>query len=456
MIVGIVGLVVGNIFVWQSDVETTQFFTGWIIGVLCLIGSVSLPRIPRSVLAGVGAYFILTHEQKLTTPSTSLECVHGVERYVGGEYKCVCNPPYSGLLCDECPPGAILEDGSTVDNPICKTCKHQYMFPFCRELLPGYITETHCRSTFVSSCSHPTPGFLRYNEKTYPNAPLNSVRDQLYNTEEDFCLNNSGTVYCDKCIENHAGPDCCPDGYYGQNCKNEVPVCAAKLDYGASLKENVLPVDFGLADPEICYSLDDETCTCGGEFIGDSLCASFMCVDGKCADTSRVTDYQFRCDCDVGVGPDCETPTCYGGTRMWKGDRGVCECNAQHLDSYNGRIFDACNIQVDGKCYPGLFGDECIECQCVVDISNYQKTKQCEKNMYGVFDRDFRTKEYTGQCIDSGICTNEPDDCGVVEKGADRCLLFTNPDTFSAILFSGDNCTNSEDSKCRKWEPCQV
>ena len=454
MIVGIVGLVIGNILIWQADVETTQFFTGWVIGLLCFTGSVSLPRIPRVVLAGVGAYFVITHEQKLTHPVTSLQCVHGEERFVGSNYKCVCTPPYTGTLCDQCPPGAI--NIGTVDEPECETCHHQYMFPFCRVLLPGYIDETTCADNWVASCSHPNKDFLKYNEKTYDNAPEDSIRHTLYNVDESFCRNNSGTVYCDKCIEDHAGPNCCPDGFYGTNCQTVVPKCTDMLDYAASLKENMLPTGFSLAEPELCYTLGTDTCTCGGEFIGDSLCNSFFCLDGKCVDLPRMPEYDFRCDCDVGVGPDCETPTCYGGTRMWKEDKGVCECNAQHLDSYNGRVFDACEIQSDGQCYPGLFGDQCQECQCVVDISNHLQTKQCEKNMYGVFDRDFRTKEYSGGCIDSGICTNEPDDCGVVEDGSDRCLLFTNPETFSAILFSGNNCTDTTDSKCRKWEPCQV
>ena len=57
--------------------------------------------------------------------------------------------------------------------------------------------------------------------------------------------------------------------------------------------------------------------------------------------------------------------------------------------------------------------------------------------------------------MDSGICTDEPDDCGVVVNGADRCLLATNPVEFTAIVFQGDNCTDSTDSKCRKWENCQ-
>ena len=140
---------------------------------------------------------------------------------------------------------------------------------------------------------------------------------------------------------------------------------------------------------------------------------------------------------------------------MWAVDRGICQCNAQHLDSFNGLEFDACNIEITGQCYPGLFGDECQECQCVADISVWQETKQCEKNMYGVFDRDFRTKEYTGECMDSGVCTNTPDDCGVKEEGADRCGLFTNMDTFTAILFSGDLCLDTRDSKCQVWAPCQ-
>ena len=85
MIIGIVGLVIGNIFIWQSDVETTQFFTGWIIGVFSLVGSVALPRIPRVVLAGAAAFFIINNEQKLTPTSSTgdLGCVHGTQRFAG-------------------------------------------------------------------------------------------------------------------------------------------------------------------------------------------------------------------------------------------------------------------------------------------------------------------------------------------------------------------------------------
>ena len=220
------------------------------------------------------------------------------------------------------------------------------------------------------------------------------------------------------------------------------------------LRPNEFPTGYGLTDPKICYNT---SCTCGGEFIGDAMCDSNFCVDGKCADLSRMPLYDFRCKCDVGVGPDCVTPTCYGGTRMWDG-KGICRCNAKHTDSFNGLTFDACEKQTDGECYPGLFGDQCKECQCVVDVTDPLDTHQCEKTHYGVFERDFRTKKYRGSaagCMDSGICTAEPDDCGVVEDGADRCLLFTNPETFTAILFSGDNCTDTRDSKCAVWDPCQ-
>ena len=270
MIVGIVGLVVGNIFIWQSNVETTQFFTGYIIGIFCLIGSVALPRIPRVVLAGAAAFFIITNEQKVTPTSSAgdLGCVHGTQRFINGGFKCVCAPPYIGDLCDQCPDGAI--NVGTADEPECYTCRHMYMFPWCRELLPGYETETSCSANFTASCTHPTPGFLSVNPKTYNNAPPGSVRNELYDLEEGDCEDNDGTVFCDKCLEGHAGPNCCADGFYGQNCGTVVPKCAAALDYGAILKENELPTGFGLSDPEVCYTLGDNSCSCGGEFIGDS------------------------------------------------------------------------------------------------------------------------------------------------------------------------------------------
>ena len=449
MILGLCALVIGNIFIWRSDDETTQFFSGWVLGVLALIVSPSLPRLPRVALASVACVFIIVNEQTLTTETSRLNCVNGDERVIGGKYQCVCTPPYIGDLCDKCPPGAINE--GTDAKPICYTCKHQYVFPHCTELQPGYKTETECYDRWVPSCRNEFFD-LSANPKTYDS--VYGIRNLLYDLEESECAKINGTTYCDKCKPGHSGPDCCPDGSYGQNCREVVPKCNADLDYDAVLKPNVFPTDFGLVDPAICYN---SSCTCGGEFIGDAMCASNLCVDGKCSDMSRTPLYQFRCQCDVGVGPDCVTPTCYGGTRMWDG-KGICRCNAKHTDSFNGLTFDACEKQTDGECYPGLFGDQCKECQCVVDVSDPLNTFQCGKTHYGVFERDFRTKEYRGSaagCMDSGICTKEPDDCGVVEDGADRCLLFTNPVNFTAILFSGDNCTDTRDSKCRSWQPCQ-
>lgn len=454
MLLGILLIVLGNVFVWQAEEETTQFFVGWVLGAVLLSASGAVPKPMTTVLAGVSTYFIIENEQRVTTKQKELDCKNGQERIIGGEPKCVCKPPYTGVLCDECAVGAI-EFGTAM----CETCHYMYMFPFCNELQPGYKTVTNneakkCNDGWKPSCRN-TVIDISTSPKTY--GEVEGIRNELYDMDEAECLANGGTVYCDKCKDGHAGPFCCEDGKYGQGCHQTVPECAQKLDYEAKLAGNEIPEEYGLVDPDICYTLGEDACSCGGEFIGDNLCPSNMCINGKCTDLSRVPEYDFRCDCDVGVGPDCETPTCYGGTRMWAG-KGICRCNAQHLDSYNGITFDACNIQADGECYPGLFGEKCQECQCVVDTTDPDNTKQCETNMYGVFERDFRTKEYTGGasgCIDSGICTNSPDDCGDEEEGADRCLLFTNPNTYSAILFSGANCTDTKDSKCRAWEPCQ-
>lgn len=455
MILGLLALVIGNIFIWTSDEETTQFFSGWVIGILSLIVAPSLPRIPRIALASAAGVFILINEQTLTTKVSKLTCVNGEERVIGGVNQCVCNPPYVGASCTFCAIGAIIDSGKNGTDAVCTTCKHQYMFPHCTNRQPGYRTETECYNRWVPSCRNDNSVSLPllFN-KTY--GTVNGIRNLLYDVSESMCLNDySGTVYCDKCKDGHAGPDCCPDGNYGQDCREVVPKCNADMDYDAILRPNKIPTGYGLVDPNICYNDD---CTCGGEFIGDGLCESNFCVDGKCSDLSRTSQYNFRCKCDVGVGPDCVTPPCYGGTRMWDG-KGICRCNAKHTVSYNGITFDACEKQTDGKCFPGLFGNTCRECQCAVDIKYPDSTRQCPKTHYGVFERDFRSKEYIEnedkKCMDSGICTNEPDDCGVVENGANRCLLFTNPETFTAILFSGDNCTDTTDSKCRVWDPCQ-
>ena len=445
MILGLLALVTGNIFVWGSEEETTQFFSGWVIGVLSLIASPSLPRVPRTVLVTVACVFILLNEQTLTTNVSELSCVNGEERILDGVNRCVCIPPYEGDLCDKCAVGAINEGNET--HQVCYTCKHQYVFPHCADFQPGYKNETMCVDRWVASCRNDFFD-LTANPKTYEDVP--GVRALLYDMTEAECAEFSGTIYCDKCKDGHAGPDCCPDGKYGQGCEETVPICNADMDYDAVLRPNIFPTAYGLVDPQICYNT---SCSCGGEFIGDSMCVSNLCVEGKCADVARTPSYDFRCKCDVGVGPDCATNPCYGGTRMWDG-KGICRCNAKHTDSYGGMLFDSCEKQTDGKCFPGLFGDECRECQCVVDVSEPSDTYQCSKTHYGVFERDFRTKEYRGSaagCVDSGICTNEPDDCGSEE----RCLLFTNPESFTAILFSGDNCTDTKDSKCAVFENCR-
>lgn len=449
MILGLLALVIGNILLWSSDEETTQFFSGWVIGVLSLIVSPSLPRIPRAALVSVACVFIIVNEQTLTTKVGKLSCVNGEERILDGVSRCACTPPYVGDLCDTCAVGAINEGTET--HQVCYTCKHQYVFPHCTDLQPGYVDEDTCSNRWTPSCRNDNFN-LAANPKTYENAF--GVRNLLYDISETECANVSGTVYCDKCKDGHAGPDCCPDGQYGQDCAETVPICNADMDYDAVLRPNILPTAYGLIDPDICYNT---SCTCGGEFIGDSMCASNLCVEGRCADVARSPRYDFRCKCDVGVGPDCVTPPCYGGTRMWDG-KGICRCNAKHTDAHDGLVFDACEKQTDGECYPGLFGDTCRECQCVVDISEPSETHQCSKTHYGVFERDFRTKEYTGTasgCMDSGTCTVEPDDCGVVTDGADRCAVFTNQQTFTAIMFSGDNCTDTTDSKCAVFEPCR-
>ena len=453
MILGLACIVVGNILIWQSDQETTQYFTGWVVGVFLLAVSGGLPRIPRIVSLGVSAFFIIANEQKTTGPKQSLNCVHGEQRVIGGLPQCVCVPPYIGTMCDECPPGAVVTNEGSGDPPICKTCKHQYIFPHCRHLQFGYKTETECNPNWVESCMSDMD--LSLNPKTY--GEVNGNRNKLFDVAANVCHQNQGTVYCDKCKDGHAGRNCCKDGYYGQNCSTRVSECDSLGDYDAALKNNELPTDYGLVNPKLCYTLDDDTCTCGGEFIGDMLCDSGYCIDGKCTDLSRIPEFNFRCKCDIGVGPDCETPTCYGGTRMYNGTS-ICRCDAKHTSSYKGSVFDACEVTNGGTCYPGLYGSRCEECQCAVNLTTYTDdgvTNQCAKNRYGVFDRDFRTKDLLGGCRDSGTCTNEPDDCGDKVDGTDRCMLFTNPTTFTAILFSGNNCTDTKDSKCAVWEPCQ-
>ena len=83
MILGLLLLVFGNILIWGSDEETTQFFSGWVIGVLSICVAPSLPRVPRLALASVACVFIIANEQTLTSPPSKINCVNGEERILG-------------------------------------------------------------------------------------------------------------------------------------------------------------------------------------------------------------------------------------------------------------------------------------------------------------------------------------------------------------------------------------
>lgn len=465
MILGLLAIVTGNILIWQSGEETTQFFSGWVFGAFALSASGGLkngPQFiidgPRVLVGGAAIAFMILNPQTITTVPSDLNCVHGIQKVLKGVSQCVCDPPYTGELCDLCAVGAIIESGSNdYRNATCKTCYHQYEFPFCKYLLPGYETTTKCKSRWQPSCytdKQKLVGDLTYDKY----AP--GIRSEFVNYDEDVCTQiNLGLdeffepitpdVYCDKC-KTGSGRYCCPDGLDGRDCTDVIPKCTEMGDRFATVKPNMFPIAYTRVDPKRCYPLDDDPCSCGGDFIGDSMCESNFCDAGKCSSVARSPPYDQRCKCDVGVGPDCETPTCYGGTRSYNG-AAVCTCNSKHSDTH-----DACGVEIDLEtCYPGLFGSSCTECQCAADVSDVNNVKLCPKNKYGVFDRDFRTKELIG-CKDSGYCTTEPDDCGKVENGADRCLLFTNPVNLGAVLFSGYKCNVTTPSPCFIGERCQL
>lgn len=465
MILGLLAIVIGNILIWQSGEETTQFFSGWIFGAAALSASGGLKNGkdfvldgPRVIVGITAIVFMVINPQTIITQPNKLDCVHGVEKVLQGKAMCVCTPPYTGELCDDCAVGAIIESGSnTFKNATCKTCYHQYEFPFCKYLLPGYDTTTKCNARWEASC---------YTDKTNLGGSLTydkyapGIRSEFYKWTEEECLGVqlgldeffnpiTADVYCDKC-KTGSGRYCCPDGRDGRDCTDVIPKCTEMGDRFATVKRNSFPIAYTRVDPGRCYPLDDDTCSCGGDFIGDSMCESNFCDEGKCSSVARSPPYDQRCRCDVGVGPDCETPTCYGGTRSFNG-AAVCTCTSKHSPTH-----DACGVEIDLEtCYPGLFGDTCQECQCAADVTNPNDVVQCPKNKYGVFERDFRTKQLL-ECKDSGYCTTEPDDCGNETNGADRCLLFTNPVNLGAVLFSGKNCLTATPSPCFIGEKCQL
>lgn len=434
MIVGILLLVLGNVLIWNSDEETTQIYSGWLFGIFMFGVSGGLKSQVRYVVAFVGLFFILYFPQTVTTKRKVLECVHGEERVINGEYKCICDPPWNGELCNRCPDSVLNND---VENGICNTCKHMYKYPFCTELAPGYEREDLCKNNFVTSCLG-----LPLNDdvvKSYEN--VDGVRNLLYDS-----VNCNGlppySTYCVKCKEGRTGEFCCEDGKWGRDCNQDVPKCTDDGDKDAKLRPNFIPEYFPI-DPEVCY---DEACSCGGEFVGDHLCASNLChSEGKCYSISATPTRESRCICDVGAGPDCSTAPCYGGTRSWYGGingKFKCSCSS----SYNSAS-DDCDITYSGSCYPSLYSDGgggCEECQCALKSDTYG---QCDKTKYDVFPRSFKRPFKLEGCVETGICTHNSSDCGDTTyldgmPVYGRCLYDMDVEDQETAYFSGHKCSN--------------
>ena len=78
---------------------------------------------------------------------------------------------------------------------------------------------------------------------------------------------------------------------------------------------------------------------------------------------------------------------------------------------------------------------------------------ECPKNMYGEFNKDLKTRDLT-ECVESGTCTNDPDDCGGNDEVPARCKTWINMMTFETLLFGGYKCLNVEKDACIVGEPC--
>jgi len=399
-------LVIGNFLTWNSEVETTQTYTGWVFGMMMLSVSGGVPgRIPRSVAACIAVLFVMAYPHRVTTPKDPLACVNGREVVVGVPM-CECDPPWTGELCDVCPTGAIRSMGFC--GPLCHPA---YEYPQCTRLGPGYASEHVCKPNFVTSCD--IPGV----ERTFPNATV-GIRARLYT--HDSCVYNGvqHPTYCLKCRTGN-GRYCCEDGTWGPDCRQSVPRCDG--DNAGAPRPNEIPDVYTPMTPLIGD-------TCGGEVIGDHLCASGLChPSGNCYSVSAVPSLLDRCECTVGVGPLCKTEPCYGGTRSWIGGmngKASCECTS----AYNNAT-DACEITYQDVCYPDLYdnGVTCEECQCRLG-SDYGA---CPKK-YDVF---------VDGCVKTGICTATSTDCGEKLDGvSDRCLLRVDEERRETVVFDGDLC----------------
>lgn len=459
MNLGPVFFVLGMILVFTADVETTQYFTGWVFGALALSTGAGLDGVPGTIVTSLGVVFVVLNPQTLVPKPTEIPCKNGNVRIINGQSICICIPPYKGAECDECNIGAIIESGSNENkDAVCKTCKHMYAFPYCANLLPGYASETTCNERFEPSCYVEGKSYSRISmEHTYGEfAP--GIRKFFISLDENTCQNmegvwdpetltkKKGVVYCDKCKGNRAGRYCCEDGKTGPKCTRNITTCTAMLDLGATLTPNAFPVAYTLVEPEKCFPLDNSTCSCGGDFIGDIACASNFCDGGLCASVARSPPYEERCGCEYGVGPDCEVPPCYGGTRMYNG-AAICSCNADYSDTH-----EACGVATDlDTCYPGLFGNECIECQCTKQVK--PEIQECQKNIYDEFKKDLATGKLN-ECVETGICTEDPNDCGGNANVPARCKTWVDMSTFETLLFDGYKCSNVIKDECLVGLPC--
>ena len=74
-LVGLVSIVLGFIFVFTAEVQTTQYFTGWIFGALALCVGPGLKGVPKIAVTSVAVLFILLHPQTLVPSPRTLTLI---------------------------------------------------------------------------------------------------------------------------------------------------------------------------------------------------------------------------------------------------------------------------------------------------------------------------------------------------------------------------------------------